>query len=89
MHPHPEDTACRLIQVSFRPLVTEEMFLCLVDAFEDDTLANGTAAEAADLKFKLLSARGDGVTKEQAANASDVSAAGVLMDPLDFYQVRH
>ena len=53
----------------------------------DDTLANGTAADAADLKFKLLSARGDGVTKEQAANASDVSAAGVLMDPLDFYQV--
>ena len=58
-----------------------------VTRFVDDTLANGTAAEAADLKFKLLSARDGSITKEQAANASNVNAAGVLMDPLNFYQV--
>ncbi|KAI0793717.1 peptidase S28 [Fomes fomentarius] len=54
--------------------------------FVDDTLANSTAEAAADLKFRLLSARSDDVTKEQAAHASDVSAAGVLMDPLSFFQ---
>lgn len=58
-----------------------------VTRFVDDTLANGTAAEAANLKFKLLSARDSSITKEQAANASNVNAAGVLMDPLNFYQV--
>lgn len=58
-----------------------------VTRYVDDTLANGTAEAAADLKFRLLSARDDGVTREQAANASEVSAAGVLMDPLNFYQV--
>ncbi|KAM5544287.1 hypothetical protein V8D89_001947 [Ganoderma adspersum] len=57
-----------------------------VTRFVDDTLANGTTAEAADLKFKLLSARDGSITKEQAANASNVNAAGVLMDPLNFYQ---
>ncbi len=57
-----------------------------VTRYVDDTLANGTTDAAADLKFKLLSARND-VTREKAANASDVSAAGVLMDPLNFYQV--
>ncbi|EIW58430.1 uncharacterized protein TRAVEDRAFT_47584 [Trametes versicolor FP-101664 SS1] len=57
-----------------------------VTRFVDDTLANGTAEETAELKFRLLSARSDGVTKERAANTSAVSAAGVLMDPLNFYQ---
>ncbi|KAI0642323.1 serine carboxypeptidase S28-domain-containing protein [Trametes meyenii] len=57
-----------------------------VTHFVDDTLLNGTAEEAADLKYRLLSAREDGVTRERAAHASDVSAAGVLMDPLSFYQ---
>ncbi|KAI0741366.1 hypothetical protein C8Q80DRAFT_1123297 [Daedaleopsis nitida] len=38
---------------------------------------------AANMKFRLLSARGGGVTREEAANAS---AAGVLMDSLWFYQ---
>ena len=47
----------------------------------------GEAEERAEMKFRLLSAREDGVTREQAANASDVGAAGVLMDPLRFYQV--
>ncbi|KAI0630671.1 serine carboxypeptidase S28-domain-containing protein [Trametes polyzona] len=57
-----------------------------VTRFVDDTLRNGTTEERADLKFRLLSARSDDVTREAAANASDVSAAGVLMDPLSFYQ---
>ncbi|TFK83763.1 hypothetical protein K466DRAFT_665602 [Polyporus arcularius HHB13444] len=57
-----------------------------VTRYVDDTLANGTADAAADLKFKLLSARNDEVTREKAANSSNVSAAGVLMDPLNFYQ---
>ncbi len=58
-----------------------------VTRFVDETLANGRAEETADLKFRLLSARSDGITKERAANTSAVSAAGVLMDPLNFYQV--
>ena len=58
-----------------------------VTRFVDDALANGEAEERAEMKFRLLSAREDGVTRERAANASDVSAAGVLMDPLRFYQV--
>ncbi|KAI0675914.1 serine carboxypeptidase S28-domain-containing protein [Trametes maxima] len=57
-----------------------------VTRFVDNTLQNGTAGEVADLKYRLLSAREDGVTRERAASASDVSAAGVLMDPLSFYQ---
>jgi hypothetical protein len=50
------------------------------------------------MKYALLKARlsgpggnttgADGLTLEQAANASDVDVAGILMDPLDFYQVR-
>ncbi|TBU61392.1 serine carboxypeptidase S28-domain-containing protein [Dichomitus squalens] len=57
-----------------------------VTRFVDATLANGTATQAVDLKVKLLRAREDGVTREQAANTSDVDAAEILMDPLDFYQ---
>ncbi|KAI0730928.1 serine carboxypeptidase S28-domain-containing protein [Earliella scabrosa] len=57
-----------------------------VTRFVDDALAKGEAEERAEMKFRLLSAREDGVTREQAANASDVGAAGVLMDPLRFYQ---
>ncbi|KAI0352085.1 peptidase S28 [Trametes cingulata] len=57
-----------------------------VTRFVDNTLRNGRPEEAADLKFRLLSARSDDVTRESAANASDISAAGVLMDPLSFYQ---
>ncbi|CDO68396.1 hypothetical protein BN946_scf184815.g43 [Trametes cinnabarina] len=56
-----------------------------VTRYVDNTLQNGTAEEVADLKYRLLSARSE-VSKERAANASDVSAAGVLMDPLSFYQ---
>lgn len=59
-----------------------------VTRFVDDSLANGTAAVAEDLKFQLLSAREEGITRQQAASASNEDAAGVLMDPLNFYQVR-
>ncbi|KAI9062583.1 hypothetical protein FKP32DRAFT_1573969 [Trametes sanguinea] len=59
-----------------------------VTRFVDDTLRNGTSEQVEDLKYRLLSARSE-VTRELAANASDVSAAGVLMDPLSFYQASH
>ncbi|KAH9852169.1 serine carboxypeptidase S28-domain-containing protein [Lenzites betulinus] len=52
----------------------------------DDTLRTGSPDAVADLKFRLLGARDGSVTRGRAANASDVSAAGVLMDPLNFYQ---
>lgn len=46
-----------------------------------------------DLEFARLSGKGGNIslaqnlTRERAANISDVSAASILMDPLDFYQV--
>lgn len=53
--------------------------------------------EITELKFALLKARlsgpggnttgTDGLTLEQAAQTSDLDAASILMDPLDFYQV--
>jgi len=68
-----------------------------VTKYVDETLSNGTAHEAGAMKFRLLKARADGpggndtgstgLTVQGAANVSDVEAAGVLMDPLDFYQV--
>ncbi|EKM50837.1 uncharacterized protein PHACADRAFT_130303 [Phanerochaete carnosa HHB-10118-sp] len=63
-----------------------------VTKYVDATLANGTDAEQILLKQRLLGARASSPTKNvtvslaTAANTSDVSAAGVLMDPLDFYQ---
>lgn len=64
----------------------------------DDTLMNSKNETAVnDMKFALLKARlsgpggnttgADGLTMQQAANASDVDVASILMDPLDFYQV--
>lgn len=63
----------------------------------DETLKSGEKDKVQDMKFELLKARlgkpgGDesaamGLTKEKAAQTSDVDAASILMDPLDFYQV--
>lgn len=59
----------------------------------DDTLAHGTDADRVAMKQRLLEARArspqdlGATVSEGAANAtSDASAAGVLMDPLNFYQ---
>ncbi|KAF9035622.1 serine carboxypeptidase S28-domain-containing protein [Panaeolus papilionaceus] len=62
----------------------------------DETLKSGEKDKVQDMKFELLKARlgkpgGDesaamGLTKEKAAQTSDVDAASILMDPLDFYQ---
>ncbi|OCH89254.1 hypothetical protein OBBRIDRAFT_732955 [Obba rivulosa] len=67
-----------------------------VTKFVDETLQNGTTQQQAEMKFRLLKARLDGpggndtgsegLTVQEAANVSDVDAAGVLMDPLNFYQ---
>lgn len=64
----------------------------------DDVLQNGTTEQQTDMKYRLLKARADGpggnisgsagLTRSIAANTSNVAAAGVLMDPLRFYQVR-
>lgn len=65
-----------------------------VTKFVDDTLANGTKEDQTNMKQKLLSARESGpgniveVSTEEAEKATNVQAAGVLMDPLSFYQVR-
>lgn len=64
-----------------------------VTKFVDETLMNGTVDEQVDLKARLWSARKSGpgsqvnVSREVAMGLSNVQAAGVLMDPLSFYQV--
>ena len=64
------------------------------DSYVDDVLANGTTDAQTEMKTRLLSARASPPTQnitvspQQAANASNENAAGVLMDPLNFYQVR-
>lgn len=64
-----------------------------VTKFVDDTLMNGTEEEQIDLKTKLWSARESGpgqavnVPRGVAEGLSNIQAAGVLMDPLSFYQV--
>ncbi|KAK7689248.1 hypothetical protein QCA50_007939 [Cerrena zonata] len=63
-----------------------------VTKFVDETLMNGTEEEQINLKMKLWSARESGpgrdvpVSREVAQGLSNVQAAGVLMDPLSFYQ---
>ncbi|VDC05151.1 unnamed protein product [Peniophora sp. CBMAI 1063] len=63
-----------------------------VTRYVDDVLANGTAEAQTDMKVRLLSARASSPTQNitasaaQAAEASNSDAAGVLMDPLNFYQ---
>ncbi|KAF8959584.1 peptidase S28 [Flammula alnicola] len=67
-----------------------------ITKYVDNTL-NGTNETAiVNLKFDLLKARlsgpggnttgADGLTLSQANKTSDVDAASILMDPLDFYQ---
>lgn len=64
-----------------------------VTKFVDQTLMTGTEDEQIGLKVRLWSARESGPTKrvnvsrEIAASLSNVQAASVLMDPLNFYQV--
>ncbi|PSR72211.1 hypothetical protein PHLCEN_2v11918 [Hermanssonia centrifuga] len=64
-----------------------------VTKFVDDTLMNGSEEEQISLKQRLLQARAAGptnpgatVSNQTASSASNVEAAGVLMDPLSFYQ---
>ena len=61
-------------------------------------LSGENETAATDVKFALEFARLSGtggnitlaqnLTREQAANISNLSAASILMDPLNFYQVR-
>ncbi|KAJ3881470.1 peptidase S28 [Lentinula edodes] len=67
-----------------------------VTSYVDNILRGTNATLIEDLKFDLLKARlsgpggntsgADGLTKQQANKTSDVDAASILMDPLDFYQ---
>ncbi|KAJ3828136.1 peptidase S28 [Lentinula raphanica] len=67
-----------------------------VTSYVDNVLQGSNATLIEDVKFDLLKARlsgpggnttgADGLTKEQANKTSDVDAASILMDPLDFYQ---
>ncbi|KAJ4480382.1 peptidase S28 [Lentinula edodes] len=67
-----------------------------VTSYVDNVLRGTNATLIEDLKFDLLKARlsgpggntsgADGLTKQQANKTSDVDAASILMDPLDFYQ---
>lgn len=71
-----------------------------VTRFVDETLggAGVNETERTEMKFELLKARLSGpggnttgaanLTMEQANRTSNVDAASILMDPLDFYQVR-
>jgi hypothetical protein len=65
----------------------------------DDTLNSGTHQEISDLKFDLLKARlsgpggnttgANGLKHSTSDALSNLDAASILMDPLDFYQVLH
>ncbi|KAJ3983923.1 peptidase S28 [Lentinula detonsa] len=67
-----------------------------VTSYVDNVLRGTNTTLIEDLKFDLLKARlsgpggntsgADGLTKEQANKTSDVDAASILMDPLNFYQ---
>ncbi|KAJ7493410.1 peptidase S28 [Mycena galericulata] len=67
-----------------------------VTKFVDDTLNGSNETLKIDIKFDLLKARlsgpggnttgADGLTRQQANDTSNVDAASILMDPLDFYQ---
>lgn len=59
----------------------------------DQTLSSGTTDQQIALKQRLLSARASSpnrnvsVSRQTAQNATNLQAAEVLMDPLNFYQV--
>ncbi|KAF7370866.1 Peptidase S28 [Mycena sanguinolenta] len=67
-----------------------------VTKFVDDTLNGTNETLQIDVKFDLLKARlsgpggnttgADGLTRQRANATSNVDAASILMDPLDFYQ---
>ncbi|KAK7031399.1 peptidase S28 [Favolaschia claudopus] len=67
-----------------------------VTKFVDDTFNGTNDTLKVDLKFDLLKARlsgpggnttgADGLTRQRANATSNVDAASILMDPLDFYQ---
>ncbi|KAJ7695072.1 serine carboxypeptidase S28-domain-containing protein [Mycena rosella] len=67
-----------------------------VTKFVDDTLNDSNETLIIDVKFDLLKARlsgpggntsaADGLTRQRANATSNVDAASILMDPLDFYQ---
>ena len=68
-----------------------------VTKFVDDALNGTNETRSTDIKFALeyarLSGKGgnttlaDRLTREEAAKMSNVDAASILMDPLNFYQV--
>lgn len=68
-----------------------------VTRFVDDALGGANETLATDIKFALQFARlsgpggnttgAAGLTRAEAAKLSNVDAASILMDPLDFYQV--
>lgn len=68
-----------------------------VTKYVDDTLQSGTKDEISDMKFDLLKAHLSGpggnitgiagLNKSTSDALSNVDAASILMDPLDFYQV--
>ncbi|KAF8999273.1 serine carboxypeptidase S28-domain-containing protein [Cyathus striatus] len=67
-----------------------------VTRYVDDTLQGNNESAIIDMKFELLKARlsgpggnttgAAGLTKDIANKTSNVDAASILMDPLDFYQ---
>ena len=68
-----------------------------VTKYVDDALGGTNETLQTDIKFDLEFARLSGkggnttlaqnLTREEAARLSNVNAAGILMDPLNFYQV--
>lgn len=68
-----------------------------VTKYVDDVLGGSNETASTDIKFSLEFARLSGkggnttlaqnLTRAEAAKISNVDAAGILMDPLNFYQV--
>jgi hypothetical protein len=80
-------------------LILEEgllSFLFLVHSHVDDTLMGGDENVKTQMKLDLLKARAgkpggnttlaDGISEDDARKTSDISAASILMDQLNFYQ---
>lgn len=80
-----------------RPVLNTFFVPSLVSRHVDDTLNGSDETAIVNLKFDLLKARlsgpggnttgADGLTMDKANKTSNVDAASILMDPLDFYQV--
>jgi hypothetical protein len=76
---------------------SENLWADIPTRYVDDVLQGTNETLAVDVKFDLLKARlsgpggnttgADGLTRSEANATSNLNAASIIMDPLNFYQV--